>query len=141
MCLAFLTIFVNSAKVGSFILNTCGTSGINRFSQFSRSLSHNILLCDGFKYSSTLSIVLSKMPLFGLPKPVSCEIIWIVYESLPSLPFLGGLRVTNLPIRLTCPTSVCLSDHLSTFLFPDSNSKMLCPIKFKLDRDIDHHHS
>ena len=29
----------------------------------------------------------------------------------------------------------------STFLFPDSNSKTLCPIKFKLDREIDHHHS
>ena len=26
-------------------------------------------------------------------------------------------------------------------LFLDSNLKMLCPIKFKLDRKIDHHHS
>ena len=52
-------------------------------------------------------------------------------------PFLGGLHVTNPPIRFMCPTSVCLS----TFSFPDSNSKMLCPIEFKLDREIDHHHS
>ena len=51
--------------------------------------------------------------------------------------FLGGLRVTNPPIRLMCPTSVCPS----TFSFPDSNSKMVCPIEFKLDREIDHHHS
>ena len=48
--------------------------------------------------------------------------------------FLGGL-VTH--IRFVCPTSVCPS----TFSFPDSNSKMLCPIKVKLDREIDHHHS
>ena len=46
---------------------------------------------------------------------------------------LGGL-VTP---RLMCPTSVCPS----TFSFPDSNSKTVCPIKFKLDREIDHHHS
>ena len=36
-----------------------------------------------------------------------------------------------------CPTSVCLS----TFSFLDSNSKMLCPIEFKLGREIGHHHS
>ena len=29
----------------------------------------------------------------------------------------------------------------STFSFPDSNSKTLCPIEIKLDREIDHHHS
>ena len=29
----------------------------------------------------------------------------------------------------------------STFLFPDPNLKMLCPVKFKLDSEIDHHHS
>ena len=51
--------------------------------------------------------------------------------------FLGGLHVTNPPIRLMCPTSVCPS----TFSFPDSNLKMLCPIEFKLDREIEHHHS
>ena len=51
--------------------------------------------------------------------------------------FLGGLRVTNPSIRLMCPTSVCLS----TFSFLDSNSKMLYPIEFKLDREIDHLHS
>ena len=26
----------------------------------------------------------------------------------------------------------------STIPFPDSNSKTVCPIKFKLDKDIDH---
>ena len=46
------------------------------------------------------------------------------------------IAVTNPPIRLMCPMSVC--PH---FLFPDSNSKRVCPIEFKLDRDIDHHHS
>ena len=55
--------------------------------------------------------------------------------------FLGGLRVTNPPIRLMCPTSVRPSVCPSTFSFPDSNSKTLCPIEFKLDREIDHHHS
>ena len=29
----------------------------------------------------------------------------------------------------------------SEFPFPDSNSKMLCPIEFKLDGEIDHRHS
>ena len=51
--------------------------------------------------------------------------------------FLGGLHVTNLPIRLMCPTSV----YPSTFSFPDSNSKTVSLIEFKLDREIDHHHS
>ena len=51
--------------------------------------------------------------------------------------FLGGLHVTNPPIRFMCPTSVCPS----TFSFPDSYSKTLCPIEFKLGREIDHHHS
>ena len=42
--------------------------------------------------------------------------------------------------------SVCLSifcPHVcgSTFLFPDSNLKTLCPIEFKLEREVDHHHS
>ena len=50
------------------------------------------------------------------------QLFWII---------LGGLRVTNPPIRLMCPT----------LMFPDSNSKMLCPIEFKLDREIHHHHS
>ena len=45
--------------------------------------------------------------------------------------------MTNTPIRLMCPTSVCPS----TFSFLDSNSKTLCLIEFKLDREIDHHHS
>ena len=49
---------------------------------------------------------------------------------------LGGLRVINPPIRLMCPTSVC--PHFS---IPDSNSKTVCPIEFKLDREIHHHHS
>ena len=51
--------------------------------------------------------------------------------------FIGRLHVINPPIRLMCPTSVCLL----TLSFPDSNSKALCPIEFKLDRGIDHHHS
>ena len=50
---------------------------------------------------------------------------------------LDGLCVTNPPIRLMCPMSVCPS----IFSFADSNLKMLCPIEFKLDREIDHHHS
>ena len=54
--------------------------------------------------------------------------------------FLGGLRVTNPPIRLMCQTSVCLSVRLH-FRFRTLNSKTVCPIKFKLDREIDHHHS
>ena len=54
-----------------------------------------------------------------------------------NLLFLGGLHVTNLPIRLMCLTPVCPS----TFSFLDSNSKMLCSIEFKLDMEIDHHHS
>ena len=58
---------------------------------------------------------------------IGCEKLW----------FLGGLRVTNPPIRLMCTTSFCPS----TFSFPDSNSKTLCIIEFKLDREIDHHHS
>ena len=49
---------------------------------------------------------------------------------------LGGLHVTNPPIRLMCPTSVRLH-----FSFLDSNSKTVCPIEFKLDREIDHHYS
>ena len=60
-----------------------------------------------------------------------------ILDTYISAVFLGGLRVTNPPIRLMCPTSVCPS----TFSFLDSNSKTLCPIEFKLDRDIDHHHS
>ena len=39
-----------------------------------------------------------------------------------------------------CPF-VCPSICSSTFLFLDSNSKTVCPIEFKLDREIDHHHS
>ena len=46
------------------------------------------------------------------------------------------LHVTNLPTRLMClmsvRPSVRLSIHLSTFWFPDSNSKTLLPIDFKL---------
>ena len=41
--------------------------------------------------------------------------------------FLGGLSVTNRPIRLMCLTFVCPSVCPSTFSFPDSNSKTLCP--------------
>ena len=51
--------------------------------------------------------------------------------------FFGGLHVTNPPIRLMCPTAVCPS----TFSIPDSNLKTLCPIEFKFDKEIDHHHS
>ena len=58
--------------------------------------------------------------------------VWELFST-----FLGGLHVTNPPIRLMCP----MSDCPSTFLFPDSNSKTLCSIEFKLDRDIDLHHS
>ena len=66
---------------------------------------------------------------------------FLTLVKLSVLILLGGLHVTNPPIRLMCPTSVCPSVCPSTFLFPDSNSKMLCPIEFKLDREIDHHHS
>ena len=34
-----------------------------------------------------------------------------------------------------------LRDVRPHFSFPDSNSKTVCPIEFKLDRDIDQHHS
>ena len=43
---------------------------------------------------------------------------------------LSGPYLIN--CKVVCP---------STFLFPDSYSKTVCPIDFKLDRDIDHHHS
>ena len=50
------------------------------------------------------------------------------------------------PVEIGVILSVCLSVFClfvcpSTFLFPDSNSKTVCPIEFKLDREIDHHHS
>ena len=51
-----------------------------------------------------------------------------------NIPFLGGLLVTNPPIRLMCQTSVCPS----TFWFPDSNSNMLLPIDLKLTRVVGH---
>ena len=63
-------------------------------------------------------------------KDEAYNLIWLIW-------FLGGLHVINPNIRLMCPTSVCPS----TFSFPDSNSKMVCPIEFKLDREIEHHHS
>ena len=50
---------------------------------------------------------------------------------------LGRLCVTNPPIRLMCP----MSGRPSTFSFPDSNLKMLSPIEFIRDREIDHRHS
>ena len=64
------------------------------------------------------------------------DVILMYIHAMDKL-LLGGLRVTNPPIRLMCPTSV----RLSTFFFPDSNSKTVCPIEFKHDREIDHHHS
>ena len=53
--------------------------------------------------------------------------------------FLGGLRVTNPPIGLMCPPSVCPSVR-PLLWFPDSNSKTVCPIEVKLGREIDHHY-
>ena len=40
-------------------------------------------------------------------------------------------------VRLSVLLSVCPSK----FPFPDSNLKTVCPIKFKLDREIYHHHN
>ena len=53
--------------------------------------------------------------------------------------FLGGLHVTNPPIRLMCLTYVRLSvrPHFRFWTLEFN----LCPIEFKLDREIDHHHS
>ena len=50
-------------------------------------------------------------------------------------PFKIGV-ILSVRLSVFCPF-VCPS----TFLFPDSNSKMVCPIKFKLDREIEHHNS
>ena len=60
----------------------------------------------------------------------------IILHLCNSILLLGRLHVTNLPIRLMCLTSVCLS----TFSFSDSNLKTLCLIEFKLDKEIDYHH-
>ena len=61
----------------------------------------------------------------------------VFYNWLRHL-FLGGLHVTNPPIRLMCQTSICLSVHQH---FCVLTLAQLCPIEFKLDREIDHHHS
>ena len=49
--------------------------------------------------------------------------------------FLGGLCLTNPPIRLMCVMYACLS----TFWFLDSNSNRLLPINLKLNRVVGHH--
>ena len=46
--------------------------------------------------------------------------------------------------KIFCSFFVRLSVHPAVrpqFRFRDTNSKTVCPIEFKLDRDIDHHHS
>ena len=62
-------------------------------------------------------------------------IVTMSFNILSGL-FLGFFCLGFLGFRV-CFLSVCPS----TFLFPDSNPKTLCPSKFKLDREIDHHHS
>ena len=75
------------------------------------------------------------MPLLFCQK--SCRILNInILFSQTS--FLGGLRVTNPPIRLMCPTSVCPSVRV---WFPDSNLKTVWPINCKLDMQVEHHDS
>ena len=54
------------------------------------------------------------------------------------IPFEIG-EIPSFHLSVFCPF-VCPYICLSTFLFPDSNSKTVCPIEFKLDREIDHHH-
>ena len=51
-----------------------------------------------------------------------CKLLAKCQEIISLVDFLGGLRVTNPPIRLMCPTSVCLSVR-PHFSFPDSNFK------------------
>ena len=63
------------------------------------------------------------------------KIVIVAHKDATWECLLGGLHVTNPPIRLMCPS---VRQH---FCFLDSNSKTLCPIEFKLDREIDHHHS
>ena len=62
--------------------------------------------------------------------------MWVYMGNGTNTIVLGGLHVTNPPIRLMFPTSVCPS----TF-FVSGLSKTVCPIEFKLDREIDHLHS
>ena len=48
--------------------------------------------------------------------------------------FLSRLHVTNLPIRVMCPTSICPL----TFWFPDSNLNTLSIFNLKLNRVVEH---
>ena len=75
-----------------------------------------------------------------LSTEISNTIVSLLYLLLESWCLHLCTKIEIGVIPSVCLSVFCPFVCLSKFPFPHSNSKTVCPIKFKLDREIDHHH-